>query len=411
MATQAIIAHDTTIPRAPAIIRGELVDTDLIEFGGRNGDLRFLAPDPSSLLRRLPMGNPQKLTDMHDLSVDDIIDYLRALGDKLDVAHNEHLQHALELTLETAPTTPTLVRNQYGRLPSLFTADALDDMISCIGREYLEGWVHTRTATNGAKRYIRAFGSRALHIVAGNSPVLSSVTVIRNAVSRSDAIIKAPSNDPFTAIAVARTMIDVAPDHPITKHVSVAYWKGGDEAFEAKLYQPHNIDKIVAWGGFRISVKHVTKYIQPGLELISLDPKRSISVVGRKAFSDGANLDDVAIRIATRHRCTKPGGLRQRPRRLRAVGHRRCRHREAETIWGGAFTQQLPEAAGSDQHVPERGHQSRSCCAKSKRRQCSTTFSRSMGAKRVRGPSSFPNCPTRSISRRCLPIASAISYQ
>ena len=42
---------------------------------------------------------------------------------------------------------------------------------------------------------------------------------------------------------------------------------GGDEALEAKLYQPHNIEKICAWGGFA-SVKHVTKYIQPGIELI-----------------------------------------------------------------------------------------------------------------------------------------------
>jgi len=23
-------------------------------------------------------------------------------------------------------------------------------------------------------------------------------------------------------------MIDMAPDHPLTRHVSVAYWKGGD---------------------------------------------------------------------------------------------------------------------------------------------------------------------------------------
>ena len=68
-------------------------------------------------------------------------------------------------------------------------------------------------------------------------------------------------------------MADMAPDHPITRHLSVAYWKGGDVEFEEQLYQPHNIEKIVAWGGFA-SVKHVTRYIQPGLELITLDPKR-----------------------------------------------------------------------------------------------------------------------------------------
>jgi hypothetical protein len=116
-------------------------------------------------------------------------------------------------------------------------------------------------------------------------------------VLRSDAIIKAPSNDPFTALAIARTMVDMAPDHPLTKHLSVAYWKGGDEAFEQRLYQPQNLEKIVAWGGFA-SMKHVTKYIQPGLELISLDPKRSASIIGQEAFYNEENMREAAVRLA-----------------------------------------------------------------------------------------------------------------
>src|ERR1700741_5318121 len=92
-------------------------------------------------------------------------------------------------------------------------------------------------------------------------------------------------------------MCDMAPDHPITKHVAVAYWRGGDEALEARLYQPHNLEKIVAWGGFA-SVKHVTKYIQPGLKLISLDPKRSASIVGGEALETPELLEEAANRIA-----------------------------------------------------------------------------------------------------------------
>ncbi len=72
----------------------------------------------------------------------------------------------------------------------------------------------------------------------------------------------------------------------------------GDEAFEAQLYQPHNIEKIVAWGGLA-SIKHVTKYIQPGLELISLDPKRSASIVGAEGVESDEMLWEAAVRIAT----------------------------------------------------------------------------------------------------------------
>ena len=108
-------------------------------------------------------------------------------------------------------------------------------------------------------------------------------SVVNTAILRGDAIIKTPSNDPFTALGIAETMCDIEPGHPITRHLTVGYWKGGDTGLEEKLYQPHNIEKIVAWGGFN-SVKHVTKYIQPGLELISMDPKRSSSIVGAAAL-------------------------------------------------------------------------------------------------------------------------------
>ena len=289
--------YDQDLEVAPAIIRGKIIRSELIKFGGRNGDLEFLTPDPATIVGRLPLGNPNRLSDVYQLSVDEILDYLLALGKELDLERNVHLQQALALTEKTAPMTPSLLRHQYKRIPSIFVREELEDMVSQIGRAYLDGWVLDRTTSRGAKRYVRAFGARALHIVAGNSPVLSAVTVIRNSVARGDAIIKAPSNDPFTGIAIARTMIDMAPDHPLTKHVSIAYWKGGEEIVEGKLYQPHNIEKIIAWGGFA-SVKHVAKYIQPGLELVSLDPKRSISIIGPEAFSDEASMNDVAQRVA-----------------------------------------------------------------------------------------------------------------
>ena len=73
----------------------------------------------------------------------------------------------------------------------------------------------------------------------------------------------------------------------------VGYWKGGDTAVEEKLYRPENIEKIVAWGGLA-SVKHVTRYIQPGLEMIALDPKRSATIIGRQAFDDDETMREVA---------------------------------------------------------------------------------------------------------------------
>ncbi len=201
------------------------------------------------------------------------------------------------MSYAAAPTTQPIVDEQYRLMPALFARPALDDMVDIgIGRAYLDGWVPT-VLSDGRTLRVRAFGSRCVHITAGNSPMLSALSVIRNALTRGDAIIKSPSNDPMTATAIAMTMCEMAPDHPVTRHLSAAYWRGGDERVERSLYQPAHFDKVVAWGGFA-SIKHLTRYLQPGLELVSFDPKRSASVIGAAAFAGDAAFGEAARRLA-----------------------------------------------------------------------------------------------------------------
>jgi acyl-CoA reductase LuxC len=266
---------------APAVVRGELVDAD-----------------PERLPDLLPLRDPSRLRELQAVPFAEIVDYLAELGDALVLERNAHLQEALALSEQFSDMTPPLVRASFEQLPALFAAGAVREVADLtVGIPYLEGWVQ-RTMNDGRRAAVRAFGARAVHVIAGNSPLIAALTVIRNAVTRSDAIIKTPSNDPLTAVAIVRTMAEVAPDHPLTRHVSVAYWKGGDVGFEERLYQPANVEKIIAWGGFA-SVTHVLRYVQPGLELISLDPKRSATVVGPEAFASDAAFADVARRVST----------------------------------------------------------------------------------------------------------------
>lgn len=287
-----------TQPVAEMIIRGKVITDNLIEVGGRGGDLQFKTPDASKYLDQLPLGDPMRLADLYTISFEEILDYLEELGSRLDVTKNAHLNRALELSYQTSALTPSVMADQYRGLHLYMQRERLKEISEkSIGIDHLEGWVERRTYS-GTKLAIRCFGARTIHVVAGNSPRVSVTTIVRNAILRSDAIIKAPSNDPFTALAIAKTMIEMAPDHPLTKHLSVAYWRGGDVEFEERLFQPHNVEKIVAWGGFS-SLKHVTRYIQPGLELISLDPKRSVSIVGKEAFESEEMMRTAALRLAT----------------------------------------------------------------------------------------------------------------
>jgi hypothetical protein len=285
--------------RAPLILRGEVIDTAELTFEGRNGQVSFCGPDVSAHLDKLTLDSPAAMNDLYALSFDDILAYLARLAGHLDLATNIHLQEAFELSRLTSGLSESILRHQYAQAPDLLRPGTVRAMVErLIGVPYIEGWVD-QPLVEGSEIgvRVRAFGARCVHIVAGNVPGISVVTMIWNAVTRSDALVKTPSNDPLTAAAMARTMIDMAPDHPLTRHFSTAYWKGGDARVEAALYDPRRIEKIVAWGGFN-GIKHVTQYLQPGLDLITLDPKHSATIIGPEAFADEATLKAVAHRLA-----------------------------------------------------------------------------------------------------------------
>jgi len=282
----------------PLFLRGRLITDELVPFDNRTGVSQFQAADMAKYVEQVPLKSPTEMTDLYELSFDEILDVLAALGNALDFESNTHLQEAYEASLVANVLPAEMMKNSYRVLRALFSRDNVTEIAdSQVGLDYLNGWVPHRLR-DGRELRVRAFGSRVLHIPAGNGGLVSAVTILRSVITRSDVIVKAPSNDPLTAIAIARTLADVAPDHPITKHLVVGYWKGGDRSVEEILYQPHHIEKIVAWGGLA-SVKHVTRYIQPGLELIALAPKRSATIIGREAFDDEHTMREVARRAAT----------------------------------------------------------------------------------------------------------------
>jgi hypothetical protein len=144
---------------------------------------------------------------------------------------------------------------------------------------------------------VRAFPPRLVHIIAGNAPGVAAQTVIRGALTKGVHLIKIPSNDLFTATAILRGLSAVAPGHPLARSFSAAYWRGGDAQVEGRLYRAQYFDKLVAWGG-ESTIRTAQKYIGPGFELVSFDPKTSISLIGREAFGSDDCLADTAERAA-----------------------------------------------------------------------------------------------------------------
>jgi hypothetical protein len=281
----------------PLILRGRIIDDADIEFGGRRGGSSFTSTDVRKHLGELPLSTPSALGDLQQLKFKDIADFLQEVGTRLSYRHNAYLQEAYELSVTTSGLSPQILKGIYETLGQGFSRGVVQQTADkSIGIPYLDGWVGMKL-DSGGHAWTRAIGARAVHIIAGNIPNVAAMSIMRNAIIRSDMIVKTPSNDPLTAAAVARTMIDMAPDHPITRHLSVAYWKGGDTVVEGALYTPAHVDKIVAWGGLA-SITHISKYIQPGIDLITLDPKLSSTIIGKEAFASDAAMREVAERAA-----------------------------------------------------------------------------------------------------------------
>jgi len=283
--------------RVPLVIRGKIIEDNLVGHGGRGGGVSFDSPDVGRYIDSLVMSSPSAMLDMNRVSFEEILDYLDSLGARLSPKVNPWMEEAFELSCRTSGLGREILHEMYLTMGASLNRDTLREAVeNTIGVAHLEGWVEQRL-DNGLIARVRAFGARTVHIVAGNAPGTSVLTVARNALTRGDAIIKTPSNDPLTAAAIARTMIDMAPDHPITRHLSIAYWKGGDKSVEEQLYRSRNIEKIVAWGGMA-SIKHIAGYIGPGIELVALDPKLSSTIIGEEAFADEETMQRVANALA-----------------------------------------------------------------------------------------------------------------
>ena len=280
----------------PLLLRGRVIEPgeDSVEFGGRVG-ARFRTPDPRRYASQLVLPDAGELRDLQALPVDEVIDFLVALGEQLAYDRNPLMQEALELALDAGELTEPIIRPMFETLPEWFERGFLEQLIETIvGKRYVDGWVDHPVL---AGTRVRAVGTRAVHVIAGNTPHMAAISVVHSALCKCDSLIKVPSNDPFTAMAIVRTMFELDASHPVSRHVSVAYWKGGDVEVEREVYRPSRIEKLIAWGG-SASMQHIQQYLVPGIELIANNPKVSIAIVGREALESDQAMREAAVGVA-----------------------------------------------------------------------------------------------------------------
>lgn len=273
----------------PHVIKGRTVTGRDVEYGPPRARFATPAIQINDLVWPRTEQGPA-----FDVPVAEIIDVLVALGGILKRDPSGYLAEAAERCFELGPLPKDILQRAYDDIPALFRREEIEtQLVNALGGpEVLDGWVETKSASGCGLR-VRAFPPRLIHILAGNVPGVAACSIIRGALTKGVNLFKLPSNDLFSATAMLRYLADVAPGHPVTQSFSAVYWRGGDETIERQLCRPIYFDKVVAWGG-EGAIRSIKKFVGPGFELVSFDPKTSISMIGREVFRSEAELEAVA---------------------------------------------------------------------------------------------------------------------
>lgn len=289
---QTAIAPATNAPEAaPFFICGKLIEGNDAVHRSRDLGVDFATPK----VNLDALVHPRtELPPLLNVPLAEIIDFLVEAGQRLCDPSNPYVEACIErmarVSLQPRSVIEFTIKDATNYLDKKVLTEVVEQNFP--NPRALDEWV-PRTDHQGRRSFVRAYAPRLVHVLPGNSPGMGIRSIAQSALVKAVNLFKMPSADPFSTVAFLRTMAEIDADHPVVRSMSAIYWRGGDEAIERILFRPQYFDKVVAWGGGD-AIDNVAKYIGPGFQLISFDPKTSISMVGREVFESEAAIAEAA---------------------------------------------------------------------------------------------------------------------
>ncbi len=305
------IDRDTVYVRLPAgqILRQPLYDKERRELAG---DYIYYIMPMIAAAELIETNIDKLVRELYALNVNEILSYLESIVAEL-TSNPGFVIKVMELYRLTTGFPEIILDNMLISISSYFSREAarqmIDNELSSWGKpgsEFLNGWVEipvqpfsgsavgilSSGITPVIKSSIRAMPTRQLHITAGNVPEVPLASIMRTVLTKSAATIKLPAGAMIPGALYSLAAAAVAPDHPLTRSLSVVYWPGGDTSIESQLFKAGSYDRIVVWGAPETvaAVQAQAKFTRT----VFFNPRYGISLIGREAFS--ANLDDIAGR-------------------------------------------------------------------------------------------------------------------
>ncbi len=310
---------NTTCVKLPEaqVVREPVIDRMTMKYTGEY----FYQVMPPVNGRELIETDTDKLArELYALSAEDILNYLDTILSSL-LRDNRLAVHVRELCRLTSEYPDAFLDGWFASFHASFSREAARQMIDSElsfrgkpGGDFLNGWVEVPAKTSpgwlnlhaaklfgkdmsaaaaAAGTYVRAMPTKQLHITAGNAPEVPLVSALRAVLTKSAAVIKLPYGATLTGALFALAAFAAAPEHPITKNLSMVYWPGGDESIESSLFMPNAFDRIVVWG----SPETVASVQSRALftRVVCLNPRYGVSLIGSEAFS---NLEEAAVKAS-----------------------------------------------------------------------------------------------------------------
>ena len=277
--------------QAPFFVRGEVIRGEAAIH--RSRDLGIAFATPAIPFDRIVTPRCE-VPPLLNVPTTEIIDFLVETGQRLADPGNPFVEACFARMAETHVLPRGVVEAVARHAVAYLDRGVLEAELSASfpDPDALDRWVETIDAS-GRRAEVRAYAPRMLHVLPGNSPGVAIKSIAQGALVKACNLFKMSSADPFYTVAVLRTMAAIDPGHPVVRSMSAVYWSGGDSLVESVLCRPQYFDRIVAWGGGE-TITGLARYAGPGLQLVSFDPKTSISMIGREALASDQQLAEAA---------------------------------------------------------------------------------------------------------------------
>ncbi|MCL2292104.1 MAG: hypothetical protein FWC30_03415 [Candidatus Bathyarchaeota archaeon] len=229
-------------------------------------------------------------TGLHKTHFDDITLFFMNVA-KFWFSPSSFIDNAVKIGAQVTGYPEVLITRDYRMLAELFAnrCELYDQLEAELGnRWYIDEWVSSQTCLIHAQ-------PRGLvtNILVGNIPIASTFGIYRSLVVKNNTLCKIPKRDPVSALFFGLSFLEVAPNHPITKSLSIVYWEK-DSWQEKKLLDAS--DAVCLWGGEQ-SINEIKRKIKMGTKILEYGPKRSLSMVDLSEIDATDSIEDIALRV------------------------------------------------------------------------------------------------------------------